>query len=246
MNYFLLFLLLSCQICYAQVDLTEHCQLLVVTTNDWESKQGSLQLFEKVEGEWVVASEVIPVVVGQKGMAWGIGFHALASNYALKAEGDLKAPAGIFSLGSAFGFSPNSEMVHLKVDYFPLSEFTEAVDDPQSLYYNCIVNSEEVVCDWNSSEKMRSIPLYKMGLVVNHNWPNPEPGKGSAIFLHIWRHDNSGTAGCTAMSEENLVKVLSWLDKVKNPVLIQLPLPTYSELQESWNLPALYQAAFSN
>lgn len=240
MKPYFLFLIFVCQACYAQVDLTGHCQLLVVTTKDWESKQGSLQLFEKAQEAWMLVGEATPVVVGLKGMAWGIGLHPIDNPvYAAKAEGDLKAPAGIFSLGSAFGFAPNSEMNHLKVDYLSLNEFTEAVDDPQSVYYNSIVNSQEVTCDWNSSEKMRSIPLYKMGMVVNHNWPNPVPGKGSAIFLHIWKHDNSGTAGCTAMSEENLVGVLNWLDKSKNPILIQMPLPAYVDLQETWNLPEL-------
>ncbi|MBI3236233.1 MAG: hypothetical protein HYZ48_00760 [Chlamydiales bacterium] len=75
-------------------------------------------------------------------------------------------------------------------------------------------------------------------LVVHHNFPEPQTDAGSAIFLHIWRHNNLGTAGCTAMSREHLNLLLSWLEKDKNPVLIQLPISEYNRLHTTWNLPA--------
>src|SRR5262249_1193859 len=151
---------------------------------------------------------------------------------------DGKSPAGIFSLGSAFGFAPSSEMRHLKVEYLPLHGSIEAVDDPLSCYYNCIVDAREVIPDWQSSEKMGNEPLYALGLNVHHNFPNPKPNAGSAIFLHIWRGETSGTAGCTAMSLENLKMIISWLDKSKHPVLVQLPIREYNELQNTWSLPS--------
>src|SRR5262249_17763448 len=154
-----------------------------------------------------------------------------------KTEGDWRTPAGIFSIGSAFGFSANPVMAPLRMDYIHVNEFTEAVDDPRSSYYNTIVDSREVVCDWHSAERMALVPRYKIGLVINHNFPDPQHGKGSAIFFHIWRHENAYTAGCTAMSEENLIKLLRWVNKDKKPVLVQLPYPAYVELMESWNLP---------
>ena len=45
------------------------------------------------------------------------------------------------------------------------------------------------------------------------------PGAGSAIFMHIWRSDHEGTAGCIAMSEKHLLQVLHWLDKKQNPYI---------------------------
>ena len=173
-------------------------------------------------------------------MAWGIGLYQLNSNLThSKIEGDLKAPAGIFSISCAFGFLSKSEMNNLKMDYVELNEFIEAVDDPLSNFYNQIVDNREVVIDWTSSEKMREEPLYEMGLVINHNFPNPKAGKGSAIFFHQWRNKNIGTAGCTAMSFNNLKKIIYWLEKNKNPALIQLPNSVYSELKSNWNLPDL-------
>jgi zinc D-Ala-D-Ala dipeptidase len=225
--------------CYSQDNLVGHHQLLVVTTPGWDEKQGELSLYERLSDDlaWIPVQTSIPVVVGKNGLAWGIGLHPMNAKIPSKKESDGRSPAGIFSLGSAFGFAPSSEMRQLKWDYLPLHEFIEAVDDPLSYYYNCIVDRREIIPDWHSSEKMGEEPLYAAGIVVNHNFPNPQPGEGSAIFLHIWRKENSGTAGCTAMSLENLNTILSWLDRDKYPVLVQLPIHEYHEMQNAWDLP---------
>jgi len=73
---------------------------------------------------------------------------------------------------------------------------------------------------WNSFEKLR-IPAYKYAVGINYNVTNIEPGKGSAISLHIWQGPNKGTSGCTAVSEENMLKILKWLDPNKKPIIIQ-------------------------
>jgi hypothetical protein len=205
-----------------------HLQSIVVTNNHWEDSQGDLQLFERIspKDSWKQIGEPIPVVLGKNGMAWGIGLHPVCNEsktLSNKVEGDLKSPAGIFSLGSAFGFLPKSQIAKLKMEYIHLNEYSEAIDDPSSRYYNCIVNRLEVIPDWTSSEVMKQIFLYEIGLVVHHNWPQPIPGRGSAIFFHIWRSKDLGTAGCTAMSRHHLEHLLFWLDPGKNPLLIQLP-----------------------
>ncbi len=234
-------LLMEACIGYCQEVLKDHKQLLVVISSDWNEVRASLQRYERASKDesWTLVGERIPVVLGKAGLAWGLGLQPFPINKVipLKREGDLKSPAGIFSIGTAFGFSPNSEMNHLKMDYIQVNDTIEAVDDSQSQHYNCIVNSHEVDCDWKSSEKMAEISLYKLGFVVNHNYPNPQFEAGSCIFFHIWRHENSGTAGCTVMTYENLNKVVCWLDADKNPALVQLPQTLYDELQKHWFFP---------
>lgn len=244
LNLFCLFFSLTLKhSCYADHRLSNHLQLLVVTSNSWEDKKGTLQCFERAnkDEKWTAVKTPKSVVLGELGMAWGRGLYQLNDRSIpfSKIEGDLKSPAGIFSLGYIFGFLPKSQMTHLKMDYLQLNDFMEAVDDPLSGFYNCIVDSREVLPDWKSSEKMRKEPLYEMGLLIHHNLPQPQPGKGSAIFLHKWRTNNMGTAGCTAMSRDDLEQVLSWLEKSKNPALVQLPYPVYSQLLSTWNLPSL-------
>ncbi len=213
-------------------------QLLVVIADDWSASQAQLQRYEAAdEGLWHAIGESIPVALGKNGLACGIGLHTELLGSLAKQEGDNKSPAGIFSLGPAFG-DISHEVLADKISYHCLQQDTEAVDDPRSSYYNQIVDRRHIASpDWDSSEKMVEISLYKLGVVVNHNFPNPKPYAGSAIFLHIWRSPTGRTAGCTAMSEENLETIVSWLDASHNPRLVQLPREEYVRLQGSWGLP---------
>jgi len=236
-------LLIGAVMGYSQDVLQDHQQLLVVTSQDWNTLQARLQRYERTaeNGCWTPIGNRIPIVLGKTGLAWGIGLQPCPVNRTIpvKKEGDGKSPAGIFTIGPIFGFPQSSAMGHLRVEYLQIDEATEAVDDPSSVYYNCIVDNLKVPCDWNSSEKMAEISLYELGFVVNHNYPNPQPGKGSAIFFHLWPNENSGTAGCTAMERENLNQIVCWLDERKNPVLVQLPVALYNELKGYWELPNL-------
>lgn len=221
--------------------LQDHHQILVVIAQDWDCHQGILQRYCRADSQnaWESFCGEIPVVLGTNGLAWGIGLHpSLYSEKPIKIEGDKKSPAGFFSLGPAFGFTPYDEMSHLKIKYLYLNEYIEAIDDPKSHYYNQIVNRKEITNpDWHSSEKMRMHSVYSLGCVINHNFPKPKKDAGSAIFLHLWRSEYCGTAGCTAISHKNLHAILSWLDRDKKPLLIQLPKKTYLQYQEEWGLP---------
>lgn len=222
---------------------SESLQAIVVTTEDWSAVKGEAQFFERAntKSKWSAIGKSFPVVVGANGMAWSDGLNALPSDTGrllMKTEGDGKSPAGIFNLSSAFGTSEKSSRVNLP--YTKLEKYTECVDDVKSSNYNRIVNRMQVGnFDWKSSEKMLEIvPQYDLGVFVEHN-REKQAGGGSCIFLHIWKDAKSGTAGCTAMARRNMETILFWLDKRKNPVLIQLPASDYSKFQTSWKLPKL-------
>jgi hypothetical protein len=232
-------------------------QLIVVTTSSWDAVEGKLQRFERntVHEPWHPFGEPIPIVVGRNGMGWGIGLVAAddpnirLSSDPVKKEGDGKSPAGIFDLGTAFGYSAQP-LPGLKLPYLTLTESIECVDDVNSKYYNRIVDRSAVIPDWNSSEHMRDTgESYRWGIVVDLNGTSatsnehaPRPGDGSCVFLHIWRDQSHGTAGCTAMPQANLETLLSWLDPKRRPLLLQLPMPDYERLTERWNLPKLSNA----
>jgi D-alanyl-D-alanine dipeptidase len=229
-------------------------QLIVVTTSNWDAVQGQLQRFARTTAHtrWRPVGDSIPIVVGKNGLGWGIGLDAandphlrLASD-PVKKEGDGKSPAGIFDLGTAFGYSAQP-LPGLKLPYLALTESIECVDDVNSKYYNRIVDRSALAPDWNSSEHMRDAgESYRWGIVVDHNGtvarPNqsaPQPGGGSCIFLHIWQSQNQGTTGCTAMTPSNLETLLTWLDPSQKPLLLQLPAPAYKRLTHRWRLPRL-------
>lgn len=52
---------------------------------------------------------------------------------------------------------------------------------------------------------MRADPLYDLILPLDWNWPEAEPGKGSAIFIHQWRRPGFPTAGCLAFCRADLM-----------------------------------------
>jgi len=217
-------------------------QCIVVVAAGWNSKTGVLRAFERAgpKSAWRVRGPEIPVVLGKKGLGWGRGLVDVQTSDPRKIEGDNKAPAGIFRLGPAFGYAPGRAAGWIKLRYVPLTKESEGVDDPHSRYYNRLVDRSRVSrIDWRTSEQMlRTDNLYKWGVVVAHNTP-AQPGGGSCIFLHIWKNSTTATAGCTAMAEQDLVKLLRWLDPAARPVLIQMPLADYRTLQRKLTFPAI-------
>jgi len=217
-------------------------QCLVVQTDDLTSKRGDLAAFsrESDDAPWTRRGDPFEVVVGQAGLAWGRGLADVSGQKGpTKREGDRKAPAGIFRLGQAFGYAPASAAKAVKLPYLALTADFEGVDDPSSRFYNRIVErSKADQIDWKTAEKMRrKDTLYRWGVVVEYNTSPAVPGAGSCIFLHIWRNAGSGTAGCTAMPEDRLVDLLSWLDPKEKPALVQLPRDAYEALRVAWKLP---------
>lgn len=183
----------------------------------------------------------VPVVLGKKGLGWGLGLlDQDRGAKPRKVEGDNKVPAGIFRLGSVFGYAPPKSARWVKLPYQPLTKDSAGVDDPRSRYYNKLVDRSKVArVDWRSFEKMRRDDhLYKWGVVVDHN-PTAIAGAGSLIFFHIWKNSSSPTAGCTAMPEKDLVSLIRWLDPAARPILVQMPHEDYAAFQPKYGLPVV-------
>lgn len=208
-------------------DLPPNCRqvvLVLASDSDVRATAGQLWLMSKdARGKWEPVAESIPVSLGRGGMAWGLGEHKTAApeGFRLKIEGDRCSPAGVFRLPFTFGEGAHGE--NLRLPYVPLTAFHFGVDDEKSSYYNQIVDasSATVTKDWGSAETMlRPDGLYRWGAMVAHN-PMNIPRAGSCIFLHLWRGPGQPTAGCTAMAEDDLKRVLSWLDPTAEPRLVQ-------------------------
>jgi D-alanyl-D-alanine dipeptidase len=212
-------------------------QLILVLTDDWNAVQGELRRFERstAAGRWQGAGDAGQIVVGKNGTAWDPVAEPVVPG-PTKREGDGRSPAGVFSLGRAFGYASAREAGWLKLDYLHVVEGIECVDDPASSLYNQIVDRRTVrTPDWSSSEKMSEVgEAYRWGVVVNYNTPAVSK-RGSCIFLHIG--GGQGTAGCTAMTPEILRDVMAWIDPARQPVLVQLPRAAYEALRGSWSLP---------
>lgn len=236
---------------------SESEQLILVVSSDWEAVSGQLQRFErKREGSWQPVSQPFDIVLGKKGLGWGRGVFdpAVRERYLSRKEGDKRAPAGVFTLGTAFGLASEQEAsrwLTLRMPYLHLAQDIRCIGASDSRYYNQLLHLNAVKKDWANDrdneymrlDAIRDEGAYRWGVFVNHNTlDNPAPFtrdkiSGSCIFLHIWKGPGIGTSGCTAMAKSNLLKLLNWLDASRHPVLVQLPLSEYKLLQSSWGLP---------
>lgn len=219
-------------------------QMIVVITDNWKSNSGFLQLFRrnKLDDNWENFSISFEIAIGKNGLAWGYGLHGnKLSNFDVKKEGDAKSPAGVFSLSAVFGYAKPEEMNFIKMPYIYSHSKCFCIDDVNSQFYNLIIDSNFVNnSDWTSKEKMKlKNDLYKYGIVIDNNSSPRVKGNGSCIFFHIWDEKDKPTVGCTVMSEKNILEIIKWLDKSKNPIVVQLPKEEYLKLKNQWNLPSI-------
>ena len=195
-------------------------QLIVVETSNWKANHGTLQRYTKSKKGWEKVGRRIAVKVGKRGLAWGRGLHHIPARAKLiKREGDKRAPAGIFRLKFAFGYSRYSTNFPYRV----MSSNHKCVDDSNSKYYNKIIDASKSRKDYRSYENMRlKSNLYSYGIVVDHN-PKAIKGAGSCIFMHIQKSNGKATVGCTAMRASSIKSIIKWLQPSKHPLLIQAP-----------------------
>jgi D-alanyl-D-alanine dipeptidase len=197
-------------------------QLLHVETSSISATHGTMNLYERKNEHkrWKLVSS-FRVMVGRTGMARDPqNVLQLADTMPVKHEGDGKSPAGIFQLGAVFSYH---DLEKLHMPFVRVDTTDLCVDDENSAYYNTLIRSDSAKHDYKSFEYMkRRDSLYEYGVWVLYNSLPVIPGNGSCIFIHVWRDENSPTAGCTAMSRENILKLIYRLDKKKNPLLVQV------------------------
>lgn len=180
-------------------------QAILVNNTDSSSVRVIIYTLERGPDGWRV---VLGPIKGNIG--WN-GFAALG----MKKEGDGKTPGGIYPLGIVFGYAPSMDT---RMPYRQATSYDFWVDDVTSPFYNRWVTGNVGAA---SVDKMRrDDDLYKYGIVIEYNTNPVIKGCGSAIFLHVWGGEGVPTAGCVAIAEEDIVKLIAWLDPEKKPVVM--------------------------
>jgi L,D-peptidoglycan transpeptidase YkuD (ErfK/YbiS/YcfS/YnhG family) len=175
----------------------------IIVVKSLGSTQANMTLCQRHGAIWkAMFPSSFRAVIGKNGMAL-VG---------KKKEGDLKTPAGLYPIGEAFGTQP----LALKMDYKYITTNDKFIDDVNNKRYNTWVSGST---DAKSYESMLIEP-YTYGAIVNYNINPTIAGKGSAIFIHLWRSPNSPTAGCIAIEKRHLLMMLHWLDKAQHPYLL--------------------------
>ena len=226
-------------------------QVVVVITPDWNANHGLLGTYERAQGKWRQVGERQPVTIGRKGSAWGLGLHpdlqtrpqTRSQTGPIKHEGDGRSPAGVFGIGDAFGYAQHADTA-LPYDAMQASHY--CMDVSGSPLYNRIVDARSVGADAvaGSTEPMRldlhsaGDQRYRLGFVIEHN-PQAKRDAGSCIFAHLWKKPAESTAGCTAMDDATMTRLLGWLRPDQHPVFVLLPANEYASVRDAWQLPVL-------
>jgi L,D-peptidoglycan transpeptidase YkuD (ErfK/YbiS/YcfS/YnhG family) len=217
-------------------------QMIVVTTDGWNADHGTLRAWVRDGAQWKPEGATTDVTIGRHGSAWGIGLHPPQHDGPEKKEGDGRSPAGVFRVGEAFGYAESNPTA---LTYRGLTASDYCVDVDGSPYYNQLVDENKVgtkAIDGATEPMRRDLHFngdhaYRIGFVIEHN-AEGRKGKGSCIFAHLWKSPTSPTAGCTAMTDDAMERLLAWLDPAKKPVFVLLPKTEYARLRDAWNLPA--------
>ncbi len=185
--------------------LQESGQIVLTYTKEKGSFAGKLMGFERAGEEWQLTYDTIGVTYGDQGFA----------PYGEKVEGDHRSPTGIFGLGPAFGYDKDIES---RIEFIGLHDEHYWISESSSEKYNELVDYKPE--EENVEKMLREDDFYEYGIVVRYNMEPAVPQKGSAIFLHIGPGLEDPTLGCIAMSREEIIRLIQWLDPAKKPVIV--------------------------
>lgn len=116
-------------------------------------------------------------------------------------EGSTRTPAGVWSLGQAFGRHPNPGTA---MSYFQTDGFDWWNGNVSSPQYNTHVR--QAGNPGGASENLYAAgPVYDYAVDMGYNTAR-RPGAGSAMFLHAT--DGRPAAGCVAIDRAALVSIL--------------------------------------
>lgn len=143
--------------------------------------------------------------LGDRRMRCALGKAGVVAATA-KREGDQASPAGQWPLRRVFYRPDRLAAPVTGLAVVALQPDDGWCDDPSSPDYNRLVKrpfdaSHEVL--WREDQ------VYDVIVELGYNDAPVEPGRGSAIFMHVARHDYSGTEGCVALDLSDLLTLLA-------------------------------------
>ncbi|WP_099024766.1 L,D-transpeptidase family protein [Mycolicibacterium palauense] len=166
----------------------------VVGTGGSDAK---MDVWQRTTSGWQPVGSGIPAKIGAKGMS--------PNHY----DGSMMTPMGIYTLDFAFGTQPNPGS---GLQYVQVTPDHWWDGDMKSPTYNTMQVCKKNECPFSTSlsdgTENLDIPQYAHAVVMGVN-KERIPGKGGAFFVHTT--DGGATAGCVAIDDATLVKIMQWL-----------------------------------
>jgi len=160
------------------------------------ARAAASQNLEYHEGRLIWPGDSARAAVGRTGVV------------ANKKEGDGATPAGTFPLASGFYRPDRMAVPRSGLPLRALSPRDAWVDDPADHNYNRLVSLPYPA---HTEQMWLDDAVYDLLVVIGYNMDPVVPDAGSAIFLHVARPDFSPTAGCIAVEEDVLVRLMPLL-----------------------------------
>lgn len=130
------------------------------------------------------------------------------------------SPAGLWSLGLAFGNSPKPE--NLRMPWRDITPNSEWVCDENSIYFNTWQEKNDPTLEEAWSDDVEHLENYRTqyayACVIRYNTqPYTIPSRGCAIFLHC---SKGATGGCVGLPTQDMVQVLQWMVEGRHPHIL--------------------------
>lgn len=217
-------------------------QIIVCLAPNTSSSEGTLQLFHRDDkGQWVPDSKTWPVLFGMDGLAWGRGISPPQPG-PQKVEGDHKNPMGLFKIGPIYGYASALPAGSKGWPYHQVTDRDAWIDKPElaDLGFNHLYTlpAGAPLPPWWDKEHMHlGDHAYTWLVLIEHNYDDPDPHAGTAIYFHIRRGEHYRTAGCTTMEIDRLEQLVKWLDPAADPLVVELTRADYARFWKDWALP---------
>ena len=131
-----------------------------------------------------------------------IGKNGITNN---KIEGDKCTPSGIYSIDQIYYRKDKLTLPTIDFQTTPINKNFGWCDDTTSSHYNKLI---EFPFSDRAEILFREDEIYNIICVISYNTNPIIKNKGSAIFLHVANTDYSGTAGCLALKQSDLIELL--------------------------------------
>ena len=126
-----------------------------------------------------------------------------------KIEGDKCTPSGIYSIEKIYYREDRLSMPKLDFQTIPINKNFGWCDDIRSTYYNKFI---KFPFTYSAEFLYRADDIYNIICIISYNINPIIKNKGSAIFLHVANSNYSGTAGCLALKQDDLIELLQNID----------------------------------